>query len=418
MCRKEHGAMKKRGAFALGLAVPLLVAACGDMPAVSKPAGGAAAATCPAAAPKIKVGSSVPAGAGLVRPSPVVATVCQYAPGVPRYKSRDMQRRVVLRGQAAVGLAAVIDSAIPAGRSVPRCVRPINVLPPVTEIILGYRSLRPQVVPVVYSECDLAVLTTGGRTGVLPLPIESDLFAYTSIAAGGRGPRTPDLIGLSPSAAVAAARQRHFSLMFDGAVVDDAAQFGTVVLQALPPYLVDTMPGQRVNVVLGVRKSPVCSAGQLALSYLGGGPGAGNDFGTIVIRDGSARPCTLAGPLLVTGTGPGGRADTSTVRLRLNGVTVLSPGAGPAAVEAGSQTGELVGVLELGAEYRDAPTANGLCAPHWVVPAAWRVAFADGLSRSVANADPRNPSKLVSSGGLVTCRGRLGSPQAAYVGSP
>ena len=43
--------------------------------------------------------------------------------------------------------------------------------------------------------------------------------------------------------------------------------------------------GQRrraqVSVILAVHAAPACTARQLALTYLGGGPGAGNDFGTI-----------------------------------------------------------------------------------------------------------------------------------------
>ncbi len=410
--------MRKGSAFALGLAVPLLVAACGDVAAPGKPTGSAQAARCPAAAPPIEVGGQVPARADLVPPGPIVATVCQYLAGVPSFKARDMQRRVVLRGLEAGGFAAVLDSVGPAGKSLPRCARPGNVLPAMQEVTLGYRSLRAQRVQVVFSECDLAIVTAGGQTGVLSLQTESDLFGYTSDTAGARGPRTPDLIGLTGPAAAAVVLERHFSISFGGAVIDESARFGTIVFQVLPPGAVDAWPGRQVDVLLAVRSAPACRAGQLALSYTGGGAGAGNDFGSIVVRDSSAHPCTLTGPLLVTGTGPGGRADTMTERFRLTGVTVLSPRAGPAAAAPGNQTGGLVGMLGLAAEYRDGPTADGLCSPGWVVPAGWRVTFPDGQARNVANADPRDFGKLVSSGGLVTCRGQLDMPSAAYVGSP
>jgi hypothetical protein len=411
--------MRKGSAFALGLAAPLLVAACGGVAAPGKPTGTAPAARCPAAAPRIEVRSPVPTHADLVPPGPIVATVCQYLPGVPSLKTRNMQRRVVLRGLGASGFAAVLDSVGPAGQSLPRCVRPWNVLPPVQEVTLGYRSLRSQLVQVVFSECDLAIVTAGGHTGVLSQQTESDLFGYTSPTLGARGPLTPDLIGLTGPAATAVIRERHFSISFDGAVIDENARFGSIVFQVPPPGAFDAGPGQQVDVLLAVHGAPACRAAQLALSYTGGGASAGNDFGSVIVRDSSARPCTLTGPLLVTGTGPGGRADTSTVRFRLSGVTVLSPGAGSAAAAgSGNQAGGLVGVLGLAAEYRDGPTADGLCSPEWVVPAGWRVGYPDGQARIVANADPRDASRLVRSGGLVTCRGQLDTPAPAYVGTP
>jgi len=206
-------------------------------------------------------------------------------------------------------------------------------------------------------------------------------------------------------------------VLFDGGVVDSAAGFGTVVFQSLPANVTDTMPGQQVDVILAVRSSPACSAGQLALSYLGGGPGAGNDFGTLLIRDISARPCTLKGPLQVTGLDGAGRPDTETVRDQVAGVTVLSP---RAIQRQGTALGELVGVLVLGAEYRDGPATvdNGSCVPLWVIPTSWRILVPGGQYLTVANADRASPVKLVGSGGLVTCRGQLGAPGPAYVGSP
>jgi hypothetical protein len=81
--------------------------------------------------------------------------------------------------------------------------------------------------------------------------------------------------------------------------------------------------------------------------------------------------------------------------------------------------GELLGVIGLQAEYRDGPATvdNGLCTPLWVTPAIWRVALPDGQAMRTANADPSNSFKLVPSGGLVTCRGRLGGNVPATVGS-
>ena len=65
----------------------------------------------------------------------------------------------------------------------------------------------------------------------------------------------------------------------------------------------------------------------------------------------------------------------------------------------------------LAAEYRDGPASvdHGYCQPLWVILAAWRVGLADGTLSTVANADPPYASPLSPSGGLITCRGRLGA---------
>ena len=71
-------------------------------------------------------------------------------------------------------------------------------------------------------------------------------------------------------------------------------------------------------------------------------------------------------------------------------------------------------------EYRDGPASvdSGLCEPLWVVPATWRVVLPGGSALTVPNADPANRARLVSSGGFVTCRGRLGVVPPASVTSP
>lgn len=337
-----------------------------------------------------------------------------------------MVRRVVLRGTAAAGLAAVVDSATPAGASARRCDRPEHLLPFAQELIFGYPGLPTRTVSVAQTDCDVAVVTADGQSGVLPLQVQSDLLFYTTITRTDRGPVTPDLIGLGPRAAEATARRHGFTLSFDAAVVDEQASFGAVVFQALPPGVPDSGPGTQVGVILAVGQAPHCSTRQLALSYLGGGPGAGNDFGTVLVRDASPRACALAGPLMVTGLDGQGRPVTPAIRSQVVGETVLSPRVGKVTRQArtgdlaGLQPGQMVGLLELVAEYRDGPARvdGGICAPLWVVPAAWRIGFADGHALTVRNADPKNPVKLVASGGFVTCRGQLGLAQPGYVGFP
>src|SRR5262245_18542149 len=95
------------------------------------------------------------------------------------------------------------------------------------------------------------------------------------------------------------ARRQHFTVYIDGAVLDRSAAPGTVVFQSPPAGARDSDPGRDVDVILATWRAPACTAGLLALSYLGGGASAGNDFGTLLVRDTSARPCTLTGPLLI-----------------------------------------------------------------------------------------------------------------------
>jgi hypothetical protein len=191
----------------------------------------------------------------------------------------------------------------------------------------------------------------------------------------------------------------------------------------LPAGVRDSGPGRDLGVTVAVPPAPACTATQLALTYLGGDPGAGNDFGLISVRDTSGQPCTLTGPLVVTGLNARGSAVTSTIRPEVTGTAVLSPHEGELARGAGGRLagerpGEFIGEVPLYAEYRDGPSVvdNGYCEPLWVVPVTWRVVLPDGKSLTVTNADRSNPSKLVRSGGFVTCRGRMGVAQPASVG--
>ncbi len=418
--------------------VVLLAAGCGG-----GGSGGSARITapaCPAGAPPYAAPGTSVGHRGLVRSDPVSAAICQYS--LARQSPRNVHgnhanrgarakhafrplHRIVLGSNAAAGLAALIDSAGPVTAHVRSCARPANRLPFGQFLVFGYASGQVSRVAAEQLTCELAVVTAHRRSGVLTSPVASDLFAVTMLSVHQRGPRTPRLLGMSAAQAVAAARHRHFAVYFDGSAIDPAARPGTVIFQSLPAGLPDNGPGRQVDVITAVRQSPPCIAGQLALSYLGGEPATGNDFGTLLVRDRSGDSCALPGPLRVTGLNAAGFPVTITVTFPLAGTTVLSPGAGPIARRAdngrlrGMAPGELLGVIGLQAEYRDGPAAvdRGLCNPLWVTPAIWRVALPDGQAIRAANADPGNSFKLVPSGGFVTCRGRLGGNVPATVGS-
>jgi hypothetical protein len=90
----------------------------------------------------------------------------------------------------------------------------------------------------------------------------------------------------------------------------------------------------RIEVIAAVPRSPACTAARLAVQYLPGAAAAGDDSGTILLRNVSPAWCELQGPVTHSLT-----------------VTV-----------AGDQ---LVGSLPLSAGYRDDPTA---CAPRTGAP--------------------------------------------------
>ncbi len=188
---------------------------------------------------------------------------------------------------------------------------------------------------------------------------------------------------------------------------------------ALPAGARDAGPSPHsLSVFLAVRRAPACQPGQLRLDYRGGGAGAGNDFGGIVFRDEDPAPCQLAGTLTITGVSMAGRPVTSTLTAQAAPPEVLSPDTARLRDGAGAPADSMVYYWALVAEYRDdAASPNGLCTTHQVIPAAWRVRLPGGFLVTVPNADIRSPSRLDSSGGLVTCRGRLGiAGGPAFVG--
>jgi len=367
---------------------------------------------CPARAPgragaplADQAGAGSPAAAApLIRRGAVVAVICQYA--LRRSpKTADLLPRIALHGGAAAGLVAVLDDArLVSGP--PRCAGfPYSQL-----ILFGYRAGPVVMAEVRSGVCSSGVVTVGSRSAVFGPPLQDGLFFYTSLGRHDRGPRTPDVAGLSAAGAAAAARRHGFSLLVAGAAFDDAVPLGTVVFQSLPPGAIDSGPGTQLDAILAVPHAPACTASQLTLSYRGGGFATGNDFGLIIFRDTGAALCRLTGPVRVTGLNAAGRAVTSTAASAFSDPGVLSPHAPPVPDFAAPPPGELVYGWMLAAGYRDGPARvdHGYCQPLWVIPAAWRIALPGGTSLVIPNTDPHNRG-MAPTGGLITCQGRLGA---------
>jgi hypothetical protein len=157
------------------------------------------------------------------------------------------------------------------------------------------------------------------------------------------------------------------------------------------------------------RAAPGCPADDLGVKFIGGQPGAGNDFATIVAWDTASTACQLSGPVTLVGLGPGGSADTNAVRLTVTGAGELT--AHGTAPDAGQvlPRGTSAAWLLISAEYRDDPATGGMCTAHQVEPAAFRLTLPAGGTITVSNADAHQPAVhgLAANGGLLTCRGEL-----------
>ena len=218
----------------------------------------------------------------------------------------------------------------------------------------------------------------------------------------------PDLMGLSLTAARAAAHRAHLGLERDGVIVDPGAPNASVVL-ADPES-----DGHQVDVVIAVHFAPRCAFGQLAIQYRPGAAGMGNDFGAIELRNVSPDWCELAGPLQVTGLDSSGRAITNTVSNSVARRLELSPGAAPIPPHTNPPADQLIGQVLLSAEYRDdSKPPYGICVDR-VVPSGWRVDLKAG-TLTVPNGRANADAVPIGSGGLVTCRGHFDAARVDHV---
>ena len=154
---------------------------------------------------------------------------------------------------------------------------------------------------------------------------------------------------------------------------------------------------------------PACRADDLGVKFIGGQPGAGNDFAVIVAWDTASSACRLAGPVTLVGLGSGGSADTNVVRLAVTAAGELTAhGTAPVAGQV-LPGGASAAWLLISAGYRDDPVTGGMCTAHQVEPAAFRLTLPAGGTVTVANADTYRPAVrgLAANGGLLTCRGEL-----------
>jgi hypothetical protein len=386
---------------------------------------GLASGPCPTRAPQPRPGADQrTAQSTLIRRDPVAAVICQYnvhrsPAGLTRVP------KVVLAGTAAAGLAALIDDLPPVKLWPNGCGADGGRF---SQLIRFAYAAGPARSAVVTSPgCPAMEITVGGRLAVPNVIVAQALTGYAAGSWGNRGPRTPDLAGLSLAAAEATASRHGLRVSLAGVVTDTRVPFGTVIFQALPPGTRARLHnGPQVSVVIAARPAPACTAAKLRLTYRSAAAIRGSDYGSVVIRDTGPAPCTLTGLIRIRGITGTGRAVTNAFSSRIPATVILGPNAAPVPDNPPSPnvipppSADLAGAIWLYAEYRITPDspAGTLCRPHWITPAAWRVTLPGNLSFTVPNADPGGPSPVVPSGGLVTCGGRLDDASLIYDGQP
>jgi hypothetical protein len=322
-----------------------------------------------------------------------------------------------MRAVAADGLAALFDNAQPLTSSARRCATSRGLLGLSQLIRFAYPAGASASVLVSYTSCSMAVISTDAGSGMLASPLQDDLLGYAAAGTTTSGPPTPDVVGLTAAQARAAAHRARLTLQLDGTAMDARVPFGTVIFQSPPAdWRTGQLGGsQQIDAITAVGPAPPCSASQLAASYLGGSPGAGNFLGVIAIRDISPRACLLAGPIRVVGLGRSGLPDTSAVAPLIGFQAILSPRAAALPADGTWPPADVVATIQLIAEYRDDPSSpDGLCTSHQVIPAAWQITLPVAQMRITDTF--HGPGSFLPSGGFLTCRGRLGAVSQVTVG--
>jgi hypothetical protein len=229
---------------------------------------------------------------------------------------------------------------------------------------------------------------------------------------GGRS--VPNLVGLSIAQAqqvLPAGVGSIPPIVVAGETVDQSALPGTVVAQSPAAGNIAT----QVSITIAVPQSAVCTKAQLALTYLGGGAGAGSDSGTVVARNVSDQWCTFSGPALVVGLDRTARAVTQSVTYPVTPFA-LSPGAGEPPHGQQPPANEIEANVVLSASYRDGPQPNGLCDTMQIIPATWQLTLPGPVVLTVRNDDPQDP--LPAFRQLITCQGQMNNPTPIQLASP
>ena len=159
-----------------------------------------------------------------IRPGPVVAVICEY-----EYKDRygpgpsHLAGQLTLGARAADGLVAVLDGATPAQPSFTSCEMDTQSSHS-EDVLLGYLTGPVTSVIVTVPACQgPTVVSADGRSFGLSWPVIRALLYSAADASGNRGPRAPELTGLSLATAATATRRHGLALQLSAVVTDPGA---------------------------------------------------------------------------------------------------------------------------------------------------------------------------------------------------
>jgi len=366
---------------------------------------------CPARPPELVAGTGesqvlVPTGAtalvdcGYEYPQLPAGPTKRFDPG-PRAGPR-------VSGRAVAGYALLLDTQPPAQPAQQACLRQAVTADnkPYDVLVFGYPGGRT--VEVVWD----AVCYLGG--GQFPgVAIGSDgpsaslsfsagtllggLLAYLYAPSAPPPPPgmpnrpAPDLVGLPIDAALATARSYGFTIEVNGELLDGARPLGTVDVQTPPPGA-PASAGWPLTLVVSVPEASPCRADQLRGLATAGVPGAGTAFASLLLRDVSAEPCTLLGPLEVTAVDHLGQPLTVTDTVPTPQPLVLSP-LSPVPSRPSQPSTLAADLLLASTDYA------GNCSGRTAHPSAWLVTLPDHsqLTAPVANQAENNAPVIVCS---------------------
>jgi hypothetical protein len=357
-------------------------------PVASAPATSAPASSSPpdpCLAPVVEQAGTVP----VPNPDAISLRVCEKA-GFPKTLGRN--RPVVLGQNEANNIGKLLDLA-PEGTAI--CEFKPDVL-----LRFEYADAAEEDVEVTSVGCDQPTVMVGGRTWLISQTL-ADYLSSDAIAPGLPGNPVPDVTGLSLSEATAVITRAGLTIRAGGWVTDELLSADTVVLQD-PPSGTGII-GNEVDVLLSQEPAPACKASQLAIDYHGVQYGTGEAFSDLDVRDIGATPCTLTGPISVTGLGAAGHAVTNQLTFAVARDLILTARAPARVADAGVPNGAVIAWVPLEADVRDGPDAGGSCADHLVVPKTWLLTLADGEHR-VPNGEG------VAEPPMSACQGRLDVP--------
>jgi len=329
----------------------------------------------------------------------------------------------LLGRRAAAALATVVDAEPPASAGAVRCVLAearhedaytSNVLVEFDYPASGAPARVSLLVPdlsVDYIPCSEVVGFVGGSTRQLDeglaqfvsdwsVELEPPLLASTP---------TPDVFGVPLSLAERIVAPNGGSLSVSGEEVDSSVPSETAVLQDPPAGWPDPTGG--VAVLLDEHPAPVCAPSQLVADFLGGEGGTQQLFGGLVVRDISAQPCELVGPLELVGVDGEGKVVTTASHPQLSpSRLVLTARGALAPSEHNLPPGVMEASLTVVGPECELLDPTGEEHLHWVDPTRWDFEFPFGTI-STPNALPTghsSPSPALSSG-FTSCKGLISS---------